>query len=401
METGRLERFKEGLTRNVVLLGAVSFLTDISSEMLYPILPLFLTGVLHAPMTAVGLIEGVAEATASLLKAASGWWSDRTPRRKPFTVWGYGLSALSKPVLALAASWHVVLLSRFLDRVGKGVRGAARDALIADSTDSRFWGKAFGLHRAMDTLGAAIGPLVALFLLEVRHLSYQQVFVLAFAPAALGVLVLAGLVSETPRPLPPRPSAPQGVSPAALSPGLKRFLLVYGVFAAGNSSDVFILLKAKQAGFTTVAVILAYVGYNIVYALAAAPAGWLSDRMGRGRTLACGLALFAGVYLGFGLAKTGAALWTLFGIYGLYAALTEGVAKAMVADLSCPANRGTAMGAFHGSCGLMAFAASGAAGLLWSKVSPAAPFLLAAVCGCVSAVLMLALFGRSGAARSS
>ncbi|MBI4677043.1 MAG: MFS transporter [Elusimicrobia bacterium] len=381
---------KEGLSRNVVVLSVVSGLTDVSSEMLYPILPLFLTGVLGAPMTVVGLIEGIAEATASILKAASGWWSDRVSARKPFTLWGYGLSAISKPLLALASTWHLVLLSRFLDRVGKGVRTSARDALIADSTGSRHWGKAFGFHRAMDTAGAAIGPLLALYLLEMRHVSYQGVFILAFVPAIAGVLVLAAFVQEARPPGSPHSHhSKEGTVP--LSPGFKRFLLAYGVFAVGNSSDVFILLKAKDAGFSTTAVILAYVGYNLVYALAAAPAGWLSDRLGRARTMAFGLAVFSAVYLGFALASSQAALFLLFAVYGVYAAFAENVAKAMVADLSVPENRGAAMGAFQGTTGLLAFVASALAGLLWTHVSPATPFILASACGVLSAGLVLAL----------
>ncbi|MBI5624161.1 MAG: MFS transporter [Elusimicrobia bacterium] len=394
----RLSSWKQGLSRNVVLLGVVSGLTDISSEMLYPILPLFLTGVLNAPMSVVGLIEGVAEATASLLKAGGGWWSDHTRRRKPFAVWGYGISSLSKPLLALASTWHLVFLARFLDRTGKGIRSSARDALIADSTDRAHWGKAFGFHRAMDTLGAAVGPLVALYLLEGRRLSYQSVFIIAFIPAVLGVLVLSLLVQEL-RPL-DAPALPDGVqgarppaltAPPALSSEFKRFLGSYAVFCLGNSSDVFILLKAKDSGFSTTSIILAYVGYNIVYALAAMPAGWLSDHIGRRKTLACGLLIFSGVYLGFGLASSLSALWLLFAAYGLYAAFTENVAKAMVADLSVSSNRGTAMGVFQGSTGVLAFAASGMAGLLWTHVSPSAPFILAACCGLASCVLVLAM----------
>lgn len=386
---------RDGLGRNVIILGIVSGLTDISSEMLYPVIPIFLTSVLNAPMSVVGFIEGTAEATASLLKAAGGWWSDRTAKRKPFVVWGYALSAVSKPVLALASSWHIVLFSRFTDRVGKGVRTSARDALLASSTDRNHWGKAFGFHRAMDTLGAAIGPLLAVFMLNRLHMSYQHVFVAAFIPAALGVLVLVAFVKESARPASAgRESVPAIPSSRAapMSAGFRRFLCFYAVFALGNSSDVFLLLKAKQTGFSQTSVILAYVGYNIVYALCAAPAGWLSDRLGRTRTLSFGLAVFAAVYSGFAVTKNPAVIWILFAVYGFYGAFTEGVAKALIADVSEAQNRGTAMGIFQGAAGIMAFMASTAAGFMWSRISPSAPFILGACCALISCLLISARF---------
>ncbi|MFH1620197.1 MAG: MFS transporter [bacterium] len=383
------KKFTEGLTRNVVTLGLVSGLTDISSEMLYPIVPIFLTSVLHAPISVVGLIEGTAEATASLLKAAGGRWSDKTSKRKPFLILGYSLSAVSKPLMALAHTWHFVLFSRFLDRTGKGIRTSARDALLASSAAKKHWGKAFGLHRAMDTAGAALGPLIAIFLLNTLHFDYRQVFIIAFAPALLGVLVLTAMVREqSPAgPFPEENTASAGPIPP-LSPQFRRFLFFYAIFALGNSSDVFLLLKAKNTGFSTTAVILAYVGYNMVYALAAAPAGRLSDRLGRKKTLAFGFAVFSTVYLGFAIAETAPAIWFLFALYGFCGAFTEGVAKTAVADFSESRNRGTAMGFFHGMTGLLAFAASTAAGLLWSGISPSAPFLLGAACALVSATLI-------------
>ncbi|MDD2773343.1 MAG: MFS transporter [Elusimicrobiales bacterium] len=393
------EDLKKGLTKNVVFLGAVSGLTDISSEMLYPLMPLFLTTVLHAPMSAVGLIEGTAEATASILKAAGGLWSDRTARRKPFVVWGYGLSSLSKPLMALAYAWPLVLFARVTDRIGKGVRTSARDALVASSTPREHWGKAFGFHRAMDTAGAALGPLAALFLMDYMGLDYRPIFIIAFVPAALGVLVLIRFVKESGVDVnaqkTPAAGAENGLSfresLRRLSPQFRQFLLFYGIFALGNSSDAFLLLKAKNMGFTTAHVILAYVGYNVVYALCAGPAGWLSDKLGRARTLVIGFAIFALVYLGFGLAHDANMVWALFALYGFYGAFNEGVAKAMVSDLSGSGNRGTAMGVFQGATGILAFAASFAAGILWDKIGPAAPFILGAACAAVSSVLLLAM----------
>lgn len=391
-------KLRQGLGRNVVILGFVSLFTDISSEMLYPIVPLFLTIVLNAPMSVVGLIEGIAESTASLLKIASGWWSDRVGRRQPFVVWGYSLSAISKPLLALAASWHLVLVSRLIDRLGKGIRTSARDAMIAASCTPDARGKAFGLHRAMDTIGAFVGPILAVVFLSVFHLSYQTIFVIAFIPAALGVATLAFLHREAPA---PKPAAGTPGGRAPISKELKKFVLIYGLFALGNSSDVFLLLKAKQIGLTANGVLMTYIFYNFIYALAATPAGWLSDKLSRRTLMIGGLGVFAVVYTGFAFATSELAIWALFALYGVYAAATEGVSKALVADLSTAENRGTAMGLLHTVQGLLAFAASVVAGLLWTHVSPAAPFLYGAICAAAAAaVLLMATAGRSTAAQT-
>ena len=389
--------FMEAIGRNVVFLGVVSGLTDISSEMLYPVMPLFLTSVLGAPMTVVGLIEGVAEATASLLKAASGLWSDRAGRRKPFVLWGYGLSTSSKPLLALAGTWPFVLFCRFLDRTGKGVRTSARDALITASTEPQHLGLAFGFHRAMDTAGAVAGPLVTVFLLSVCGLGYRPIFLIAAVPAALGVLVLAAFVEE--RRLPPDGTAsPRGgeagfavlrAAKGIFTPDYTRFLLVYGLFSVGNSSDAFLLLKAAHGGLSPTRVVLAYVLYNAVYAVAATPAGALADRLGRARTLAAGLAVFAAVYLGFARVGSGPWFWLLFAVYGFYGALAESALKAAVAERCVPENRATALGVFQGASGVLALAASLAAGWLWSHVSAAAPFYLGAACAAAAAPLLL------------
>ncbi len=381
---GFFKDMRAGLTRNVTFLGVVSGLTDISSEMLYPIVPVFLTSVLGAPMQVVGVIEGVAEATASFVKIVGGRLSDRFDRRKPFVVAGYSLSAVSKPLLALAASWHFVLFARFIDRVGKGVRTSARDALIADSIDKAHWGKAFGFHRAMDTLGAALGPLTALALIHfmgAEKPDYRFVFMAAFVPALIGVGVLLWFV---------RDSAPQrapGAPRAAAEPmtaDFKTFLVIYGVFSLGNSSMVFPIMKAKEMGFTLTHVILAYTGYNLVYALLASPAGWLADRLGKVKTMNFGFAVFAAVYLGFALADRAWMVWALFALYGFYGAFNEGIAKAVVAHLSGPSNRASAMGYFQGALGFITFAASALAGFLWDQVSPAAPFVVGAACALLS-----------------
>jgi MFS family permease len=374
-----------GLGRNVIVLGVVSLLTDISSEMLFPVVPLFLTTVLGAPMTVVGLIEGAAESVASLLKMVFGWLSDRAARRKPFVVWGYGLSAISKPLMALAGAWPVVLLARLVDRTGKGMRTSPRDALIAASCNADQRGKAFGLHRAMDTIGAVAGPLLAVLLLTVMGMSYRAMFILAFIPAALGVAALA-LVRGDGGGMSPSVTRDAASRPA-LRADLKKFVLIYGLFALGNSSDVFLLLRAKEAGLGEQGMLLVYVFYNFVYALAATPAGWLSDRLSRRAVMVGGLVVFALVYLGFALHPAPAAIWMLFALYGFYAAATEGVAKAQVADLSVPENRGTAMGLMHSVTGVLAFVASAVAGWLWARVNPAAPFFYGAACALAAAVV--------------
>ena len=376
-----------GLGRNVLILGLVSLLTDVSSEMLYAVVPLFLTAVLHAPMSVVGVIEGAAEATASLLKIVSGWMSDRARRRQPFVLCGYGLSSISKPLMALAGGWPMVLVARLVDRVGKGIRTSPRDALLVASCSPENRGKAFGLHRAMDTTGAVIGPLLSVALLSMLQIGYRGLFVCAFIPAALGVGCIFLMKKEAVCPREPSPSArPAGRVP--LSPDLVRFVAVYGVFALGNSSDVFLLLKAKAAGMSANGVLLTYVFYNAVFALASTPAGWLSDLLPRRALLAAGFVVFACVYAGFALTDSRTTILVLFALYGFYAAATECVAKALVADLSSAENRGTAMGLMHATTGLLAFAASTVGGILWARVGPVATFLYGAACALAAATLL-------------
>lgn len=389
----------KGLGRNVVALGVVSFLTDISSEMLYPIVPLFLTQVLRAPMAIVGLIEGVAESTASLLKVVSGWYSDRVGKRRPFVIWGYGVSSISKPLLAIASTWHLVLASRLLDRVGKGIRTSARDAMIAASCDEQHRGKAYGLHRGMDTAGAVLGPIAAIVLMSYLRVSYRSVFLLAFIPAVLGVFVILLFVQEVKEHRTDIAQSEERRGP--IPPALKKLLVIIGLFAIGNSSDVFLLLRAKQIGFTVTTVLWVYVFYNTVYAMVAAPAGWLSDRQGRRRLMTLGFVLFGIVYIGFALGPGPVAIWVLFAVYGLYAAATEGVAKAYVADLSTAEHRGTAMGLLQTLTGVTALPASIIAGLLWDRVGPSGPFVYGAACALAAAALFQVLLGRHDGATDS
>lgn len=393
MDEQREKKNITGLSPNVVLLGGVSLLTDISSEMLYPLVPVFLTAALGAPVAALGLIEGAAEATANVLKIFSGWWSDRTGKRKPFVIGGYCLSAFSKPLLALAAGWPFVLLMRMADRTGKGLRSAARDALIADYTGERDRGKAFGLHRAMDSMGAVLGPLLALWFLSCygeRPEGFRTVFLWAFLPAALGVVLLF-LVKE-------RRFTAKFRKPTfgwrIFGKDLKVFLLVNLVFYLGNSSDAFLILRAKGAGMSMATVILAYVLYNLVYSLASLPAGILADRLGRRKVFFGGLLTFSAVYFGFALLPGTGWIWALFAAYGLYTAMTDGVGKAYVSVLVAEPHRATALGAYNMIAGLAGFVASLAAGVLWTTLGPQAAFIYGGAAAGLAALLFLMLVKR-------
>lgn len=394
----------KALPRAVIVLGIVSFFADVSSEIAYPLIPLFLTGVLRTPIAAVGLIEGVAESTASLLKVASGWWSDRIGRRMPLVVAGYALAALGKVLLAFAGSWPMVFGARFVDRFGKGVRGAPRDALLADVTEPDQRGRAFGLHRAMDTAGAVVGPLLALALVALFDDRLRLVFLVAAVPGVLAVVALA-FVHEPARTPPARPAAPpptadSTAAPAAVRSRLDRRLVLFFaatlVFALGNSSDVFILLRAKDLGLSTTLVVLVYVVYNFVYMSAAYPIGTLSDRIGRRGIFVAGLLTFATVYLGLALVREAWLVWPLFAMYGLYMAATDGVGKALISDLAPADRRGAVLGLYGTITGVSTLGASLAAGLLWDFVGVPAPFLLGAF-GALAAAVLLLVGGRNAA----
>jgi len=377
-----------GITRNVFVLSLVSLCTDVSSEMIYPLVPLFLTGVLGAPATVVGLIEGLAEATANVLKLVSGRVTDRRGRHRAWVFAGYGLSALAKPLLALATIWPLVLLARLVDRVGKGTRGTPRDALIAASSDPAQRGRAFGFHRSVDTVGAVIGPLAGVGLLAVTAQNFRLVFLLAALPAIIGVSLI-GRVREPA--LPVAPVATGGAQSPAFNyrdaPRPYRAFLGIGLlFALGNSSDTFLILRAHNLGLGTLATVLAYAVYNVVYAAVGWPAGILSDRLGRRGIIVAGFALFALVYGGMGVATGTLVVWPLFALYGLYIALTDGVTKAYITDLVPADHRGGALGLYAATTGLMALVSSLLAGLLWDHVSPSAPFYLGGITALAAAV---------------
>ncbi|HAW60385.1 MAG TPA: MFS transporter [Actinobacteria bacterium] len=380
-----------GIKRNVFFLGLVSLFTDVSSEMIYPLVPIFLTAVLGTPVAIVGLIEGIAESTASLLKTFSGWLSDRYARRKPFVLGGYSLSALGKLLLSVAFVWPVVLAARFVDRLGKGIRTSTRDALIADETDVAHRGRAFGFHRAMDTAGAVIGPVIALFLMAALKEQYRLIFLLAFFPAALGVGLLFFFVKERMRVGSLQAGEVPRLELAGFDKSFKLLLLIIIVFGLGNSSDAFLILRAKDLGLSATLVVLAYVLYNIVYAAFAMPAGILSDRVGRKRLMVGGLLIFAMVYFAFALASKAIYVWPLFAIYGFYIAMTEGVGRALVADIVSSERRGTALGLYHTAVGLTTLAASLIAGLLWTYIGAFAPFIYGGAMSLIASLMFIAI----------
>jgi MFS family permease len=366
-------------------MGWVSFVADLSSEIVYPLFPLFVTGVLGAPVAVLGFIEGIAEAAATLLRYPFGQWSDRLGRRRPFVVAGYGLSALGKLLIAVAGVWGVALAGRVVDRTGKGVRTAPRDALIGAGTKPGQQGLAFGLHRAMDTMGAALGPLVALACLELG-VPLRWVLGLAVVPALLSVLLILVFVRE--RRQPPSATALRLRMPA--SPAYRWLLAGSLLFAAGNSSDMFLLLKAQDVGMGVSGVILVYVLYNVVYATASLPLGGLSDRVGQLPLVLGGYLVFAAVYLGFAAAGSWATVAALFALYGLYIAATEGTSKALISRATPLAERAGAIGLQATLTGLAGLVASSVGGVLWTAVGPWATFALGAAFALAAAAVLAA-----------
>jgi len=382
------------LDPNVRTLGFVSMLADLSSEIAYPLFPIFVTVVLGAPVALLGLIEGIAEATASITKYPFGQAADYTGRRKPFVLGGYTLGALGKLVIALSPGWGMALAGRTTDRLGKGMRTAPRDDLIAANTKPDQQGLAFGLHRSMDTLGAVLGPLAAVVMLE-AHVPLRWIFAVAVIPGLLSVLLIVLLVREhreTPRKQAFRLSLPRSAA--------FRWLLTGSlVFAVGNSSDTFILLKAKDLVggsliHAAVGATLLYVLYNAVYAAGSLPLGGLSDRVGQYPLVIAGYVVFALVYLGFAAAGSVAALAGLFAAYGLYIAATEGTSKALIGRAIPTGERASALGLYYTATGLAAFAASTVGGLLWTAFGAWATFAYGAAAALVAAALMLAGHGR-------
>jgi len=387
------------LPRNVWAVGMTSLFMDISSEMVIYILPLFLANVLGVQTSIIGLIEGVAEATASVLKLFSGWLSDKLGGRKWLAVAGYGLSAIIKPFFYFASSWGLIAGVRWADRVGKGIRTAPRDALIADSVTKETRGLAFGFHRAMDTAGAMIGLLIAAVLvwmvqannLDLTRSTFQSIVLISLVPAFLAVLSLAiGAkdVAVTSRSTAPKFSLHNLGKPFAV------FLVIVSIFTLGNSSDAFLILRAQNLGISVTGILMMLVVFNLVYALVSTPAGRLSDRIDRRRLIIAGWLVYAAIYLGFALARAGWQVWLLYVAYGLYYGMAYGTANAMVADLVPENLRGSAYGTYHAVIGILAFPASLIAGLLWQGAGawtgfgPSAPFLFGGTLAMIAALSM-------------
>jgi MFS family permease len=381
------------LGRNVLVLAAVSFLTDASSEIIYPLLPIFLTTVLGAGAAAVGAIEGAAETTSALLKLASGWWSDRLSRRKPLVVAGYAIASLARPFVAIAQSAAQVLVIRLTDRVGKGIRGAPRDALIAESVDPSIRGRAFGFHRASDHAGAVVGPLIAFALLSWERLDLRTVFLIAAIPGLLSVVVLIVGVREVPRAM-PAPDVIEHTPTARLErTGLGQrfwvFLAAVFLFTLGNSTDAFLILRANQLGVPVAMVPVLWAALHVVKSASSMPGGVLSDRVGRKPLILAGWAVYAAVYLAFGQATQAWHAWALFLAYGVFFGLTEGTERAMVADLVGRERRGTAFGWYNLAIGIGALPASLLFGLVWDRFGPARAFAVGAALAFAAAMVLL------------
>lgn len=398
------------LPRNVWVVTATSFLTDISSEMIVNLIPLFLANVLGAKTAVIGLIEGIAETTASLTKIYSGWLSDKLGRRKWLTVIGYGLSTVAKPFLYFASLWGHVLGVRFADRLGKGIRTAPRDALVAESIDEKQRGLAFGLHRAGDTAGAFFGLVIAAAIvwatqtdasLLTRH-TFQTAVLISIVPAVLAVIVLAAGAHEVRR-------EQKAQAPVLHFRGLdgrfKIFLLVVVLFTLGNSSDAFIILRGQERGLSVLQVMGMLIAFNAIYAALASPLGALSDRVGRRRLIIGGWVAYGLVYLGFAFSRTGWQVWLLYALYGVYYAAAEGAARALVADLVPAEQRGTAYGLYNAAVGLTALPASLIAGLLWQGAfgwqgfGASAPFFFGAGLALLASLLFWRLVPAKTAAR--
>ena len=377
-----------GMGRNVFAAGLVSFFMDVSSEMVYPLIPLFLANVLGVNKSVIGLIEGIAESTASLLKVFSGWLSDRIGRRKGLMGMGYGISVLSRPLIALAVGWPQILASRFIDRLGKGIRTAPRDAIIAESSLPEVMGRAFGFHRAMDTLGAVVGPALAFFLLGLFAGDFRKVFWLSMIPGIIAVLLIVFLIQEKKRALPESRERPR-LTLAHFDWRFKFFVVITTLFAIGNSSDVFLILRSQQLGIPTAVIPVLYLTFNLIYSLSAFPAGMAADRFGKKRIMMIGFILFAFIYYGFAVAGSATTAWVLFGLYGIFMGLTEGVQKAFLTTIIPSDFKATAFGIYNTAIGLALFPASLIGGWLWDRVSPAATFYYGSVMAAVSTLLFI------------
>lgn len=374
------------LGRNIIALGATSFFTDVASEMMYPLLPLFLATVLGASASYIGVIEGAAESVAALLKLLSGWWSDRVASRKRLVLLGYGIASVIRPLTGSARTAAQVLAIRVTDRVGKGIRSTPRDALIAESVNPAIRGRAFGFHAAMDNAGAVLGPLLAFGIIQLWHPSLRTVFWLTAIPGALAFLTLWWFVRDTPHEI------TGAHAPKLLGGDLPRrfwmYLAVVFVFTLGNSTDAFLLLRARQLGVAIVLAPVLWAFFNFVKAALGTYGGALSDRVGRRPLIVGGWMLYAAVYFGFAVAGVAWEAWALFGVYAVFYAMTEGTEKALVVDLVPSTRKGTALGWYNLAIGLGAFPASLLFGAVWDRAGAEAAFVMGASLALVAAIAM-------------
>lgn len=377
-----------GFDRNVTIAGLVSFFMDISSEMIYPLVPLFLANVLGVSKSIIGLIEGIAESTASLLKVFSGWFSDRIGDRKWLMAVGYGISTLSRPFVALATGWHHVMGSRFMDRFGKGIRTAPRDALITESSETAYMGRAFSFHRSLDTMGAVIGPALAFFFLGLFANNYRIVFWLSMIPGIIAVVLIVFFITEKKKAVATYATRPK-LTISHFDWRFKSFVFIAGIFAIGNSSDVFLILRAQHIGIPAVMIPIVYLLFNLIYSLSAIPAGIAADKFGKKRVILAGFILFAILYYGFAVASETKTIWTLFAFYGLFMGLTEGIQKAFLATIIPTDFKATAFGIYNTVVGIAMFPASLVGGWLWDNISPSATFYFAAITAGISAILFI------------
>lgn len=382
------------LPRTVLALSLVSLFTDASSEIIYPLLPLFLTATLGASAETLGVIEGAAETTASVLKLVSGWWSDRVARRKPLVVVGYAIASLARPLVAFAQSAGQVLAIRVSDRVGKGIRSSPRDALLADGVSPDQRGRAYGLHRAADNFGAVIGPLIAFSVLHWTSISLRHLFLLAAIPGLFALIALIAGVREEPRPAAAVPSAKRPLLSGGLPARFWGYLAVLLLFTLGNSSDAFILLRASQLGVSAALLPIIWAMLHVVKSATNTPSGALSDRVGRVPLIVAGWLVFAVVYLAFGRATQTWHAWALFAVYGTYFGLTEGVEKALVADLVPADKRGAGFGWYNLAIGLGALPASVIFGAVWDRFGSARAFELGAALAATAAVALIFVIPR-------
>jgi len=386
MDKHRQIRFFQGITRNILILGLVSLFTDLSSQMVFPLIPLFLTTVLGAGAYVVGITEGAAETTASLLKVMSGYWSDKIKKRKPFIFFGYSLSSITKPLFAFANVWPSVLFIRVIERIGKGLRTAPRDALVAESCQESVRGKAYGLHRAMDGIGSVLGAVIAFLLLGI--LGYRKIFLLAFIPGIIAVFVILFIKEKRAIAKRETKKTPIKLSFKELPVNLRLFILISSIFALGHFGYAFLLLRAKNIGLTDNMAILFYILFYIVYTICIIPAGMLSDKIGRKPVLITGYLVFAVTSIGLIFTSSIYTLLLFFIVYGIFYAMIDGVQRALVVDLAPGNLKATALGTFHTATGLVALPGGYIAGLLWDKIGPGATFTY----GFTLAIISIALF---------